>query len=264
MPFLALAPRLTLHYLDYNPTGSPTALLLHGLGANGESWILQVPEFINWNFRVLAPDTRGFGKSSYPGGSVRIADLSGDVVALLHHLKVETTYTIGISMGGTLALQIALEYPQLVKKLVLVNTFASLRPDRLSVWFYFALRFIMVHTVGLPAQAKAVSERIFPAPDQTPLRMVLQQQICQASPEGYRAAMRALGLFNISSRLGEIHCPTLVVTGENDSTVPPKNQAVLVKHISSARQIVIPGAGHAVSVEKPELFNRILIDFLMN
>ena len=67
MPTLPLSAVLTLHYLDINPHGSPTVLLLHGLGATGGSWELQVPALVRSGFRVLAPDLRGFGQSTYPG-----------------------------------------------------------------------------------------------------------------------------------------------------------------------------------------------------
>lgn len=263
MPLLPLASRLSLHYLDHNPTGSATILLLHGLGATCDSWALQIPDLTLAGFRVLAPDARGFGKSTYPGGNARIADMARDMARLLGHLQIEEATVIGISMGGTLALQLALDHPHLVNSLVLVNTFASLRPDRLGVWFYFFLRFILVHTMGLPTQAKAVAQRIFPAPEQAAMRQVLIEQICQADPRGYRAAMRALALFDVAKRLGEIRCPTLVITGENDTTVSPKIQSILAEKIPTARQVVIPGAGHAASVEQPTMFNQVVLDFLM-
>jgi pimeloyl-ACP methyl ester carboxylesterase len=259
MPSLEIGPRLSLHYQDHNPKGSPIALLLHGLGATGDSWVLQFPVLTQQGMRVLTPDARGFGRSSYPGGGVRITDLAEDMAALLCHLQVEKAHIIGISMGGTMALQLALDNPQLVDKLVLVNTFASLRPDRWNVWLYFALRFVLVHTLGLPAQAKAVAQRIFPASDQGTLRQALIEQICQADPRGYRAAMRALGLFNVSTRLSEIQCPTLVITGAKDSTVPPKNQAILANNIATAASNVPESA--MLRVLSPDVFNRILLDF---
>jgi pimeloyl-ACP methyl ester carboxylesterase len=188
--------------------------------------------------------------------------MAGDMAGLLERLETGPVHVVGISMGGTLALQLALDFPELVDRLVLVNTFARLRPERPSVWLYFALRFVLVHTLGLPIQARAVARRIFPGPDQELLRRVLFEQICQADPKGYRAAMRALARFNVLRRLGEIHVPTLVITSELDGTVSPKTQRILVERIPNARQGVIPGAGHAVTAEQPEAFNRAMIDFL--
>jgi pimeloyl-ACP methyl ester carboxylesterase len=243
MPVLQLTQGNTLHYLDYHRDASPVVLLLHGLGATCESWLLQIPALTGGGFRILAPDARGFGKSTYPGGGTTIAEMAGDMARLLEHLETGPAYVVGISMGGTLALQLALDFPVLVDRLVLVNTFACLRPERLSIWLNFALRFVLVHTLGLQIQARTVARRIFPRSDQELLRKVLFEQICQADPKGYSAAMRALARFNVLHRLGEIHVPTLVITGELDGTVSPKNQRILADRIPNARQEVIPGAG---------------------
>ncbi len=91
---------------------------------------------------------------------------------------------------------------------------------------------------------------------------MLIEQIMQADPKAYRAAMRALAGFNLKDRLSEINVPTLVVTGEKDTTVPQDVQAQLVEGIRTARQVFVPQAGHAVSVDQPDRFNRILADFL--
>jgi pimeloyl-ACP methyl ester carboxylesterase len=190
--------------------------------------------------------------------------MAQDMVSLLDCLEVNQVKVVGISMGGTLALQLVLDWPERVDRLVLVNTFACLRPDHLGIWFYFALRFILVHTLGLPAQARAVAQRLFPQPQQSELRDQLIHQILQADPRGYRAAMRALARFDVRRRLKEIQALTLVITGQQDSTIPPRVQSLLVAGISSARQVFISGAGHAVSVEQPERFNQVLLDFLLN
>ena len=262
MPTVTVSPRLIIHYNDPNPTGSPGVLLIHGLGATGESWNLQVPRLIQAGFRPITPDVRGFGKSSYPGGKNSISIMSSDLVFLLKYLETGPVYVVGISLGGTIALQLALDYPDQVAKLVLINTFASLRPDKLGVWVYFAFRFLLVHTLGLPTQARAVARRIFPRDDQESLRKLLIEQVIQSNPRGYRATMRALGVFNVTSRLKEIHTPTLIITGDSDTTVPPRNQQVLVKGIPNARQITVSGAGHALTIEKSEEFNKFLLDFL--
>jgi pimeloyl-ACP methyl ester carboxylesterase len=262
LPFFQISPGLDIHYLDQYPEGSPIVLLLHGLGSCGESWGYQFPALGEAGFRAIAPDFPGFGNSNYPGGGTSIAAIAGSLVQLLRSLGAEPAHVVGISMGGTVALQMALDAPNWVKKLILVNTFAQLRPKSASVWTYFAVRYLLVHTLGLPAQAKAVAGRIFPQPQQDDLRRELVRQICQADPRGYRAAMRALARFNVRQRLREIRCDTLVVSGEFDSTVPLETQQQLVQGIPGARHITIRSAGHAVIAEQPDVFNRCLLDFL--
>jgi pimeloyl-ACP methyl ester carboxylesterase len=237
-------------------------LLLHGLGACGASWALQIPALVDAGYRVIAPDVRGFGQSTYPGGRLRISDLAADMICLLEHLVTGPVHLVGISMGGAIALQLALDSPTLIRKLVLVNTFASLRPKNPSLWLYYAFRFILVHTLGLPAQARAVSHRIFPHPEQDPFRQELVKEICQADPDGYRAVMRSLALFNVADRLKEIHTQTLVISGEEDTTVPQKVQLNLFNSLPAAQHVLIPAAGHAVIVDQPELFNHHLLEFL--
>jgi 3-oxoadipate enol-lactonase len=252
----------SLHYLDPNPSGTPAVLLLHGLGANGSSWILQFDPLIAAGFRPIAPDTPGFGESAYDGKGWSVARSASVTMDLLQELEVSYAHVAGISMGGTIAQQIALDYPKMVRKLILVNTFAVLRPTRLSGWFYFLRRFLLVHMVGIPTQARLVASRIFPGDNQQVIRDLLIRQISQADPRAYRAAMRSLGLFNSRKRLGEIKTPTLIITGGLDTTAPLINQRMLVEGISGARQVIIPNAGHAMTIDQPELFNREMLGFL--
>ena len=252
-----------LHYRDENPAGQRAVVLLHGLGATAASWELQVPALTAAGWRVLAPDAPGFGRSDpFPRGPVTIERTSRLLAAWLCKVASPPLAVVGISLGGTHALALALDHPELVTRLVLVNTFARLRPRALSVWFYYALRLLLVHTVGLEAQGRAVAERIFPHLEQADLRRQLVAEIVQADPAAYRATMRALARFDVSGRLPLLSVPTLVVTARADSTVPPAVQAELRATLPAARQVVIPEAGHAVSVDHPAAFNAHLLEFL--
>jgi 3-oxoadipate enol-lactonase len=252
----------TLHFLDPDPKGSPAVLLLHGLGANGSSWTLQFDALMETGFRPIAPDVTGFGKSPCDGRGWSISRVSNAMADLLIELEVGPAHVVGISMGGIIAQQLTLDHPKMVRKLVLANTFSILRPKQLSGWFYFLQRFLLVHLLRLPTQAKFVAKRIFPGQDQQALRDLLVQQISQTDPRAYRAAMRSLGLFNSSKRLSEITAPTLVITSDHDTTVPMDNQKFLVEHIQSAHQVLISNAGHAVTIDQPAAFNAALLEFL--
>ncbi len=262
MPELIIRPGLSLHYIDENPQGRSTTLLLHGLGATSDSWALQMPALIGAGFRVLAPDLRGFGRSTYPGGGYRIEDLAEDMVCLLRAVSVNKVSVVGISLGGTVALSLVCDYAQLMDRVMLVNTFARLRPTNPSSLFYYALRFALIYTLGMKTQAKAVAHRIFPRPDQEELRSLLIAEIAQADPSGYRAAFSALARFDRRTCLSGIAVPTLVVTAAGDTTVPVQIQRRLATGISGASQAFIPDAGHAVTIDQPEAFNKIMLDFL--
>ena len=262
MPSLQLSKELNIHYQDIQPEGSPVVLLLHGLGVNSESWGMQLPALQEAGFCVLTPDIRGFGKSTSPQGSVSVGDLAGDMSAMLQALEITCAVLVGISMGGALALQMAIDAPTRVSKLVLINTFACLYPKNARTWLYFASRFALAHIVGVRAQAYTVANHLFPRPEEAGLRQIFVDQISQANPAGYRAAMRALARFNVSSHLKDISIPTLVITGDQDRTVPREVQDFLVNNITGARQEIILGAGHAVTVEKPSQVNLLLTDFI--
>lgn len=253
---------MNLFCLDPNPSAVRGVLLLHGLGANGSSWALQLPALTEAGFRPLAPDAPGFGQSRYDGRGWSFARSAAALADLLQERGLERADVIGLSMGGVLAQQFALDYPQMTGKLVLVSTFAALRPANLSQAVYFVQRALVVHLLGLPQQAKLVARRVFPNPGQEELRRMAEQQIASADPRAYRAAMRALGMFDSRSRLGKIASPTLVVSGESDSTVPAARQTLLARGIPGARQVILPKANHAVPVDQPDVFNRLVIDFL--
>jgi len=166
-------------------------------------------------------------------------------------------------MGGVIAQQFALDFPQLTRKLVLVSTFSALRPENFSGWAYFLRRAAAILVLGMHAQAQVVARRIFPNPQDGPLRAMYLASVARTDPYVYRRAMLSLALFDSRRRLQQIKVPTLVITGAGDNTVTPARQELLAQGIPSARQVVIPQAGHAVSVDQPEQFNRVLLDFLV-
>ena len=252
----------SVHYEEVNPTGHPPVILLHGLGSMGESWQLQFQPLAALGFRVIAPDVPGYGWSPWPGGKVSIPRFADLIAQFMDGVGASPAHIVGISMGGTIALQLALDHPQRVKSLVLVNTFARLRPQSLGEWLYFLRRAVMARLVGVEKQADLVAWRIFPKPEQEELRETLRRQILQADASVYRATMSALFRFNALPRLREIQVPTLVVTGSEDTTVPPRVQEEqLARGIPTARHVVIPGAGHAVIADSPEAFNQVLVEF---
>jgi 3-oxoadipate enol-lactonase len=260
MPYLDRTTH-RIHYWEANPAGAQPVVLLHGLGVTGESWQIQMPVLADAGFHVLAPSMRGCGRSSYPGKH-GIAEMAADTIALLEAHNKSRAHLVGISMGGTVALQLALTAPHLVDHLALVNTFAKLKPDNAGVTVYFLFRLILIHILGLEAQSKAVAKRIFPYPEQASFRAQYLQEVLQGSPRAYRAAMRALARFDVSDQLGQIRNPTLVITGELDSTVPAHAQRELAEGIPNARHVVINKAGHAVSIDQSEAFNTVLLAFL--
>jgi 3-oxoadipate enol-lactonase len=250
------------HYLDFNPDGSPPVLLLHGLGADSTSWGYQIPVLSEVGLRPIVPDLPGFGKSIAGNKHWTISTAANDVAKMIQKLVEEPVIAVGISMGGTVALQLVLDYPHLIKRLVLISTFARLRPKRFDEMSFLLGRYAIAQLRGKEYQAGIVARRMFPRPDQEYLRNELIHQILQSNENVYRQAMQSLALFNVKKRLPEIMIPTLVISGENDSTVPIANQVELAGGIRGAKHVIIPDAGHAVIVDQVARFNSELLNFI--
>ncbi len=253
---------MTIHYLDPAPRNYQPILLLHGLGADSRSWEFQIQALVSNGYRPIVPDLPGFGKSPPLPGGWSVLSIANQVADWLVKIGCVNLPIVGISMGGAVALQLTLDYPDLVSTLVLVNTFACLRPRNIRTGAYLFRRFIKAMLRGSASQAEIVAQHLFPYPDQAYLRAAIIQLIKETDPAVYRQAMRALMLFDQRKRLSEIRIPTLVISGEQDATVPLENQRDLVERIPGARHILIPGARHAVTADHPEAFNASLLAFL--
>lgn len=253
---------MDLYYLDPAPQNSLPIVLLHGLGADSRSWAFQMPVLIDVGFRPIAPDLPGFGRS--PGFTEKwnIPSLTEQVAAWMAAKDFTGLPVMGISMGGAVALQLALQYPDLASRLVLVNTFACLRPRNLRTVFYLLRRFARSSIRGGASQAEIVAYHLFPNRDQVELRHAITQLIRETDPQVYRTAMRAIALFDVRKRLAEINLPTLVISGALDATVPLDNQMELVERIPEAKHVIIPDARHAVVADQPEKFNAAMLYFL--
>jgi 3-oxoadipate enol-lactonase len=252
-----------LHYFDPHPGGKPAVLLLHGLGATGVSWIPQLPVLTEAGFRPLAIDIPGFGNSIYDGRGWSIKRQAYIIAEWLRTVTPGRVHLVGLSMGGVLAQQITHDFPDLINKLVLISTFSKLRPDSLSGWIYFINRAVKISTRGLASQASVVADRIFPGKDQDDLRNLLIASITSADERAYKAAMLSMGVFNSSKWLCTINQPTLILTGKRDTTISPDRQRILAQKIPNSKHVFITGAGHAVNIDQPDEFNRLLLDFLI-
>lgn len=261
MPVVDISEYLCIHYEEVNPQGSPPVLLLHGLGSAGADWLFQFEALSGAGFRVLAPDLRGFGRSSAPP-KVTVKAMADDMAIFLKKLNAHPAYVVGISMGGTVALQLALDHPEFVSKLVLVNTFARMKFTSPREILYLLTRLLIASLVGPEKQAEMVAKRVFPHPGQETLRNNLKQRILHTNPCSYRSALQSLWKFDVFNRLKELKMPVLVITGAEDTTVPPKVQEEMARAIPNARHVVVEGSGHGVIADNPEVFNMILLEFL--
>ena len=248
-----------LHYESHG-SGPATVILLHGLGSRGEDWLLQFPA-LSARWRVLAPDLRGHGASSLSGGWPTVADLAQDVTGLIRAEAPWPAHVVGLSLGGAVALQLALDHPELLRSLTAVNTFAHLR----SGWSGLRrglIRFALLALGPMNWVGRWVASGLFPLPDQQLLREAAASRIAGNPRRAYLQAALAVVRFDVAARLGEITCPTLVVAGDRDATVPMKAKLELARCIPGAHLEVVSGSGHATPLDAPDAFNELLLRFL--
>ncbi len=236
--------------------GKPV-IMLHGLGSDHSSWIYQSEALIANGFRPIAVDIPGFGKSIYPYHRWTIRKASMLVIKAVVDAIEGQVALVGLSMGGTIAQEIVRNRPEKISKLVLVSTFAKLRPSVRKTLPYLSKRFKQVVTGDIRDQAVAVADRIFPGNDQAFFHEYLIDQIRHANPKTYRQAMIALAAFNSASWMRRWSGDTLVISGESDTTVTLDNQRRLAGMLKNARFEVISKAGHAVTIDQKDRINQL-------
>jgi len=234
-------------------------VFIHGLGGNHAMWLYQVPAFCD-RFPVITVDLRGHGQSTDGDVDFSMADMARDIARLLRNLGVARAHMVGLSLGGMVAQQLALDSPVVVASLVLADTLAG-APAGAEALMRDALRFIEESSMAAIAEARitnAFSDRVDPT-----MRDYLIDQVARNDKAAYVRAARAAFGFNSRERLGEISVPTLVIVGEDDRVTPPVCSEELAAGIRGARLARIPGGGHITSMEFPREFNRALADFLL-
>jgi 3-oxoadipate enol-lactonase len=251
---------LNLHYLAEG-TGQPV-FLLHGLGSSSNDWLFQMPEFTR-HFRVIAPDFRGHGQSSLITSPITISTLAADIAALMDALQLSIAHIVGLSLGGMVAQQLAIDFPQRVDRLVLANTFAHLWPTRLPEYYTLLRRAIVSMLLPMHVTASVVASDLFPRPDQAELRQAVTERVGDNELRSYRSFIKAIRTFDTRRQLQRIQAPTLILTGERDNVVPRGCQRQLVEGIPHAQWQLVADSGHATPIDQPAEFNRLVLNFLL-
>ncbi|HKY92273.1 MAG TPA: alpha/beta hydrolase [Nevskiaceae bacterium] len=246
--------------LHYETWGSgPPVLLIHGLGSCLQDWEHQLEALRA--YRVIAFDLRGHGRSTRGPGPYRIRQFADDAAALLAHLGVESAHVVGLSLGGGVAFQLALDHPACVRSMTIVNSGPHAVQTTFAEHFAIQSRFLILRLFGLPQLGRVVSGKLFPLAEQAPLRKTFEERFAGNDKASYRAALRALIGWSVQDRLREIACPTLILTADQDYT-PVSWKESYVRLIGDARLVVIPDTHHALPMEAPGPFNAALVAFL--
>ena len=237
----------------------PPALFLHGLGSSVRDWEFQVPAFAK-QYRVITVDMRGHGQSDKPPGPYSIAQFGDDVAALIRALEIAPVHVVGLSMGGMIAFQLGVDYPELIRSLVIVNSAPAFKPRGLKEKWQVQQRLLLVRLFGMKKVGEVLAGRMFPQPQQAPIRQVFVQRWAENDRRAYLEAAKAILNFDISDRIGAITAPTLIVSADQDY-LPVAAKRAYAAQMPNARVVVIPNSRHGLPVEKPEAFNSVALDF---
>ncbi len=253
---------IRLHYAEAGE--GPALVLLHGLSATHANWEFTMPAFAD-RWRVVAPDLPGHGRSAKPDAPYTIDFYAGVVRSLGRELGIREAVVVGNSLGGQIALELAISYPRWTRALVLAAPAGGFgAPVQALRWAVAAAARPALLRVALPwALERCVFDPSLPACD-TRRRILAERLADEDYPSFARAVARSLSGSIAAGRqpLQRIGQPTLLVWGRDDRLVGLAGSRRLVRAVPHARLAVLERCGHLPMLERPAEFNRILADFL--
>ena len=188
--------------------------------------------------------------------------MAEDLEYFMKALDLHQASLIGVSLGGMVALNTAIRRPELVDRLILINTAAAVRPANLSQVRYYLKRLAYGLLRGREAQARVVAKTLFPEETDEFFRASLRDQILASDRLAYRKTLLSLARFDLRDQLDRVNAPALIISGSLDTTIHPSQQAALARGIQGSSFVEISDAGHALPVEAQETLNHLIIEFL--
>jgi pimeloyl-ACP methyl ester carboxylesterase len=252
--------------LAFTEQGSgPVVVLLHGFPLSRVMWAQQL-KTLSESYRVIAPDLRGHGESPAPDTAYTMDLMADDVVELLDGLGVvEPVVVGGLSMGGYVALAMALKHPGRVRALMLIDTKAAAdSPEAAKTREETAQAVLKAGNSG--AVVAAMIPKLFgkTTREQYPDRIgPLKADMEKTSASGVAGALRGMAIRpDRREQLADVAVPTLVIVGEEDVIAPPDEARAMAEALPNGRLEIVPDAGHLAPYENPEAVDRVILGFL--
>jgi pimeloyl-ACP methyl ester carboxylesterase len=254
---------MLLAYDDYGP--GRVVVLLHGFPLNRSMWSSQVAT-LGAEYRVIAPDLRGHGQSAAPAGVYTVDEMAEDVVELLNALQVSEPIVLGgLSLGGYVALALALRYPDRVRGLMLIDTRAGADTPEAARG-----REEMARLVDTSGKVGHVIDGMLPRlfSDATRLRRPeligpVREAMEKTSAHAVAATLRGMAARpDRTAELARITVPALVLVGADDAIAPPEEARKMAAALPDAELVIIPDAGHLAPLENPRPCNEAILGFL--
>jgi len=227
-------------------------ILIHGLADDHRAWRRALPDLV-LQHRVLMYDLRGHGETSLGRPDRTLMQLGDDLASLMKSIGAGSADVAGFSVGGTLAMSMAIDHPELVKRLVVVAC-SSRVGGTAADWYRRRVEMVEQEDPELrPTLDRDTADVYAEAPSELGAGLFIRRQ-STADPRGYGnacAAMAGLNAAPLDPELAGISAPTLIVASELDRHCPPKAAEIIAAGIRGSRMEVIAGAGHPIPVEKP-------------
>jgi pimeloyl-ACP methyl ester carboxylesterase len=249
-----------LYYEESGPDdgqGGEPLVFLHGYTLDGRQWARQVERFSS-QYRVITLDARGHGKSSLPAGKVDNNLYWQDVVALLDHLGIDCATLCGNSMGGHVALQVAINAGERVKRLILIGAICTNRFNSFERLIAPINRFCCrLMPISWIAWSISVAMGSYNRAD----RPYIKEVVKGMGYSVFNRSWKAVTTMESRSGLPTINCPALLLIGEDDY-MTGRQQPYMLKHIAGARLVTIQNAHHATNLDNPEQVGQEIEKFL--
>lgn len=233
-----------------------------GLGYPSCMWYRTRP-MLSAQYRTIALDNRGVGQSEMPPGPYPVAAMASDALAVLDAAGIESAHVFGISMGGMIAQELALQNPARVRSLILGCTACG---GPLAVRATPEANQMLMARAKLPPEEAAESAIPFIYDPGTPREKIDEDLAVRRPwfphPDAYSAQLKGILAWEAYSRLDRITAPTLVIHGEHDQLVMPGNGQLIAQRIPGAKLVLIPNASHIFTTDQPDVSHQAISDFL--
>lgn len=263
---MALRPRnrgVSAETAWYGTGEGPPVILIHGVGLNADVWASQIVALAP-SHRVIAYDTLGHGRSALPPEIASLDDYVGQLFRLMDGLGLPGASLVGHSMGAMIAIAAALEDPARIDRLVALNAVHDRSPDQRAA---ARERADLLDRGGAAKTSEAALERWF-GPSAggafAAERAQVRDWLDAVDPAGYARAYRVFATADsaYASRLKELRCPALFITGELDPHSTPAMSLAMAAAAPQGHAVVLPGQRHMAAFAAPDVCNRIILDFL--
>ena len=252
-----------IHYDLVGPATAPVVCFAHSLSSDSGVWSEQVAPLLTRGFRVLRIDMRGHGGSDPVPGDYTMIELARDVILVLDFIGLERVHFVGVSIGGMIGQVLGIEHGRRLLSLMLCGTSPQAVPGGMSMWND---RFAAIKAAGsVEPLADDTMQRWFTDAfrAERPARWdQVRETISSTTLQGYMGGAAAILAFDVLAKLSIVSVPTLVVCGDEDVGTPPEGNRTIAKLIPGARYHEMQKARHIPMLEYPEIFNRILFEWL--